>query len=84
MIAPDLKDIYNEIDATLSKVSVRLNSELTSKKTQQTDQKGEDATIDEKTFTNDSLVWDNLDVEKVFASDYYSKENMDKQNISER
>ena len=84
MIVPDLKDIYNEIDATLSKVSVRLNSELTSKNIKQADQKGEADTIDEKTFTNDSLIWDNLDVEKVFASDYYSKENMDKQNISER
>lgn len=31
LIAPDLKDIYNEIDVTLSKVEVRLKSELSNK-----------------------------------------------------
>lgn len=57
MIAPDLKDIYNEIDLTLSKVSVRLNSELSNKDEPETEARTEENTIEEKTFTEDSLIW---------------------------
>lgn len=76
-----MKDINNEIDLTLSKVNVKLNSEL-STKNNEPNEKPEKYTLEEKTFTNDALIWDRLDVEKIFASDYYNKENMDKQNIS--
>lgn len=31
MIAPDLKDIYSEIDATLSRINVRIGSDLSVK-----------------------------------------------------
>lgn len=30
------------------------------------------------------LLWDTLDVEKVFASDYYSKDSVDQQVISDK
>ena len=81
LIEPDLKDIYNEIDMTLNKVNVRLNSELAAKNVGQGQ---EEDVIDEKSISSDSLVWDRLDVEKVFASDYYSESNIKKEYISER
>lgn len=83
MILPDLKDIYNEIDLALDKVQVRLDSELNAQR-KAGEQEPEEYTLEEKSISDDSLVWSQLDVEKVFASDYYSKENMDKEDISER
>lgn len=47
---------------TLSKVSIRLNSELSNKNEKNVDQKADEYPIDEKTYTEDSLIWDNLDV----------------------
>ncbi len=81
MIEPDLKDIYNEIDLTLSKVNVRLNSEISAKHSS-TDADTEP--IVETAISNDSLIWDRLDVEKVFASDYYAEDNMKKEEVWER
>jgi hypothetical protein len=40
--------------------------------------------VEEKTFSNDQLIWDQLDVENVFAVDYYSKENVENEKIVEK
>ncbi len=68
MIEPDLKDIYEEIDMVLDKVKIRIM------KQRDTDV-GEDqqAKVEDWQMNRQDLLWDTLDVEKVFASDYYSK-----------
>ncbi len=68
MIEPDLKDIYEEIDMVLDKVKIRIMK-------QRDGDVGEDqqAKVEDWQMNRQDLLWDTLDVEKVFASDYYSK-----------